>query len=261
MSDTFTVGMSERGEALLRSGQAVRDGGVLRGKGGEIIEFLHDADGLRLPELAKSLVPVAVQGVAMIALDRRLQRIERELRVLCGAVAEVADGVERANVKLDSVMFGQLVGTLQACELDLAEGRVGRLAVYRHHFLMAHRSLGRVAEELCAPARFRSRPSEVAWYIQAWAIPGIAARDVCLRLDEPDSAMVLTEQLRRDAERMSGAIDATLMDMSALCWFAPKHLACQSVASEVKARLRGHAELLRAAGGRSLLPMARPLAE
>lgn len=251
MRTSYVVGLSDRGAALLREGKAIRTGGVLRGKGGHIIEFLNDGDGDRIPGLMNSLVPAAVQGVTMIVLEARLRSIERELCALRDAVDSVAEGVTRANVKLDAGFFGPLAGALQACHFELAEGRADRLCHYREEFLASHHSFARVLKELFAPQHFRRCSAELRGYLQAWAIAGIAARDVTLRLGEEESAMSLTEQLQQEAAAMSSAIDALVTAPSALFWQTSVHLSCQAMAREVRARLDGHSDFLRSLRGGS----------
>lgn len=245
--ETLTLGIPEKAAAMLQAGTAYRDGGIVREfESGRIVAFLQDADAPARELASANVVPLAVLGISMMAVNHRLKRIEAELRSVRNLLQDVAAGVTFANAKLDGQMFGRLLGALHSCHLDIAAGNEQKLADYRHTFLEAYHLFRSVVEEVLGNAELLRRFEPVLRrYMQAMFLAGIAARDVSYRLDDAQGAQQLALEIAREASALAETAQKRLSAPSALFWRNNEHVTLALDIRESAARLRSHEEALR----------------
>lgn len=245
--ETLTLGIPEKAAAMLRAGTAYRDGGIVREfESGRIVAFLQDADAPAKELACANVVPLAVMGISMMAVNHRLKRIEAELRSVRNLLEDVAAGVTFANAKLDGQMFGRLLGALHSCHLDISAGNMQKLADYRHTFLEAYHQFRSVVEEVLGnPELLRRFEPVLRRYMQAMFLAGIAARDVSYRLNDVQGAQQLATEIAQQASALAEAAQKKLSAPSALFWRNDEHITLALDVRESAARLRSHEEALR----------------
>jgi hypothetical protein len=231
----------------LDAGAFVRDGGVVReAANGRIVALLRDADVADSPLralLESNVVPLALQGLSMAALERRLARIEGLVRRGLDALA--AD-LALANLRLDAGMVGELLGNLQACALDLAAGRGERVPEYRRSLLIAYQRLRLLAAAAASDPRvLRAHPDALQQAARAALVAGVAARDLTLRLGETDAGLQLTDALSQEWNGIHERVRAALSTLRALFWIEAPHRAAAGELHESARRLEGHREMAR----------------
>lgn len=249
--ETFVLGMSEKAFEAITSNQATRKGGVVYWNHGGILEHLIDADIQKGSEQVRALcgssvVPFAVLGVSMLAINVRLEKIEVALRQMQSAIDKIMARTELSNLQATGHLIGRLRGTLYACHLDLQVSRMVSLAGYRKDLLEAYYSLREVANGIAGnPELLRQFVDVFHQYSQYMFLAGIAARDVTYRLGEEGAAKNLSYNIAAHSIALDGSLRSTLIQPSALFWRENNHITVALETRESAARLNSHAESLR----------------
>jgi len=246
-NETLHLGTTQYATELLEKGLAQREGGIVRNcETGRIIAFLQDVDGPLVESAQPIAVPLAVLGISMTAVGKRLQAIEQELQQLRAQVEDLAASTELANIKLDGMLLGKLIGDLYACDLDLAAGNRSRCSEYRQVFIQAYYQCKFVATQaLESPEVLRRSGPVVHQYLQAMFLAGVAARDLSYRMNDKPGALKVANTLTEDARGIADKTRSKILARSALFWRNRQHLQLVQAADESSARLKSHQESLR----------------
>ncbi len=245
-NETLTLGIPEKALAMIRDGTAYRDGGIVRETDSrQIVAFLQDADS-SVSEFAKaSVVPLAIMGISIMAVNHRLKLIETELRSLEDALNNIDAKIDFANVKLDGQMIGSLLGSIHACHLDISAGITHKCADYRHVFLeYCYQFRSMVEGGLNEPELFRQFEPMLQRYAQAMFLAGIAARDVSYYLNDEKGALQLATELSHQSLSLAELAHKKIKAPSALFWIEKCHMDFVSDIKESAARLKSHEEAL-----------------
>ncbi len=248
---TVLVG-SDKVRAGLTSGLFYRDGGVIReGATGRIVELLQDG---HLPDpkmaelLSASVVPLAVQAVGFAIVVSKLESIRASLESVLEEVRGLRDDMRAVAAQLDAQSIGRLLGAMHSCALELKEGSTARLAEYRQCFLEYYHQFRRLAELVSGdPRLLRSHPELLLRSHQAMSLSGVAARDLCVRMGQRESALELGETIHRQSSEIEARVSKQLGAPSSLFWVEKEHRQGQAEVRESTARLGGHVEQLRLA--------------
>lgn len=244
--ETLTLGIPEQAEAMLNAGTAYRDGGIVREIGsGRIVAFLHDADNTAQGLLGANVVPLAVLGISMLAINRRLEKIEAELRDIKNMVEELILAVQLTNIKLDSQMIGKLRGAMHACHLDIKSGQMHRMSEYRQVFLEAHHQFYGLIRGIVRNHELLRRLEPVLkQYIRAMLLAGIAARDVSFQMDDEAGAIDVAKTISSHSQEIADGIGNCLKAPSSLFWQTEAHIDLALEVRESAARIKSHEEEL-----------------
>lgn len=249
-AENLTLGASAKAIAMRLAGTAYRDGGIIREREtGRIVCFLHDSD---LPQFqdttaASTLVPVAVLGVSMNALQKRLDNIEYALRKIDEKLDAIASDTKVLNIKMDATLLGNLLGAMHACELDLAKNNTEHLSSYKNRFLECFHQFRLFSLKIAQdPTLLRSYEDALSQYSQAMVIAGVAARDLLVRMGDIVGAQTLTALIANSINELALQTEAILKKPSSLFWAERTHRATLKSLQESHARVRGHQEALRA---------------
>jgi hypothetical protein len=244
--ETLTLGITENAEAMINAGTAYRDGGIVREIGsGRIVSFLHDADNTARGLLEASVVPLAVLGISMLAINRRFEKIEAELQDIKNMLKELILEVQLINSKLDIQMFCKLKGAMYACHLDIKCGQLHRLSEYRHVFIETHEQFYTLSRWVITNDDLLSRHEpELKQYIRAMLLAGIAARDVSFQMDDDSGAIDVTKTISFHSQEIADVLEKCLKKTKNLFWRTEAHINLALEARESTARIRSHEQEL-----------------
>jgi hypothetical protein len=248
---TVLLGSDKVREGLER-GLFYRDGGVIRETAtGRIVEILRDGQ-LPHPKMAEilsaSVVPLAVQAVGFAIVVAKLESIRTSLESLSEQVRGLRDDLRAIAARLDARSIGRLIGAIHSCSLELKEGFTARFAEYRQCFLEYYHEFRQLAELVSGDRDlFRSHPELLLRSHQAMCLSGVAARDLCVRMGQRESALELGEWIHRDSSEIEARVAKLVDSPSSLFWIEREHRQVRAEIRESTARLRGHIEQLRLA--------------
>ena len=249
--ETFFLGMSETAFGAIQNGEATRRGGVVYWNTGGILEHLTDADIQNGSDEVKELcgtnvVPFAVLGVSMLAINNRLEKIEATLRQMQLVINKILARAELSNLQATGNLIGHLRGTLHACHLDIQEGRRERLVEYRRSLLESYYIFKEIVDGIAGnPELVRESIEIFNKYSQFMFLAGVAARDVTYRMGKKNSARDLADEFAEHAIGLERSLRMTLSQPSALFWRNDQHISVALEIRESTARLSSQAESLR----------------
>ena len=249
--ENLSLGIPEKAMEMIKAGAAYRDGGIVRELNtNKIVAFLQDADHPIHHLGHANVVPLAVMGMSIVVLKRYLEKVENRLIQLAGILKSIQDDVKFANHKLDSAFFGDLLGALQSCHMEISENKTERFSHYRQCFLSAyHHAHSLLKKSLNDTNILKKHEDVLQQYYQAMVLAGIAARDISYRMGKSQSAREIAVEMAKSSEDIFSMIKGILNSPSSLFWQQPKHLEFAHQIKESTARLKSHEEMLR------LLPM------
>jgi hypothetical protein len=246
-AEELHLGYSQETRRKILSGEAYRSGGIVREtKSGKVVAILKDADRASERLQRDNAVPLAVLNVSMASIQSRLEHIQAELRALRKAAERIESKVDFANLKMDGQLLGKLSGTLHACHLDIRGGHPERTVFHRAALIECYEQISYIVREAVFDSRLlRHHAPLVERYFQAACLAGVAARDLCYRLNDTEGAAHLAARVSSDALSLFSQLRSTLTAPSALFWREPAHVTLALTAKESHARLASHQEMLR----------------
>lgn len=245
-SDKYYLGMSDEVKKMLLAGEAERSGGVIRRTDNKrIVAWLRDSDFENDRALNEGqeigAIPVALLGASFVAIHKRLAVIEGKLNQMLEKLDKVAFGVDMSNFKLDGMLLGELKGQLQACVLEIGEGRSENLITYRRKFIEKFHSIQRVVEGILSNDDLMKDSVEVFHeYLLAMILVGIAARDVSIYANEHDSSKKFSMELCDEITKIEKRLTDKIKSPSALFWQREIHLDILKSVRESRDRVLGH---------------------
>lgn len=245
-SDNYFLGMSDEVRRMLLAGEAERSGGVIRRTDNkQIVVWLRDSDFEDDRSLNEGhgvgAIPVALLGASFVAIHKRLAVIESKLNQIQEKLEKVSSAVDASNLKLDGMLLGELKGLLQACALEISEGRTENLIHYRRKFIEKYHSIQRVVEGILSKDELLKDCADVFHeYLMAMILAGIAARDVSIYANEQDSSRVFSAELCAEITKLEKKLTEKIKSPSSLFWQREIHLDIINSVRESRDRVLGH---------------------
>jgi hypothetical protein len=249
--DNYLLSMSEAAQKLVELGQAYRQGGVVYTSAGKILEHLHDVDVVSNANTAVqslvsvSVVPLAIFGASMMAINHRLGKIEEKLDALKEQVKAVISLLIIDGHKLDALLIGKLIGTIRGCQMDILEQRNHRLVDHRQTLIEEYHQLKTFVFAMArSKAELKTHVDVFSQYLRAMLLAGIAARDVIYRMGEYESAIAFSNELAKDGKELSDLVIGIIKLPASQFWVREPHFDVAIDVRESSDRLASHVMLL-----------------
>jgi len=228
----------------IEAGRLYRDGGVVReGKTGRIVKLLQDV-GTEQDTLAECLRPL-VPLVLHAAVDSRLLRIEAQLRALAREVVHLSTQVRVADAKLDGLLMGQVLSTLQLVKLHLAVGETERAASLWPELYRDVVQLFTASESLLMQSDLMQRHLAVwrAYTHTCWGA-GVLTLDLLIQQGQAGYANIVAHQLAERAESFERQLHQLLARHASSFWISMEHRQALLELREVMRRLLARRDAL-----------------
>ena len=252
--DTINVclGLKEEIKKGIESGFYYRDGGVVRNtENGKIVALLRDSDVVENQDLpgfgqltdSLSVLPQAVMAYQMCHIAAKLEKIEALINQLRDEIEETKKRVEAVHIKLDSKVFGEMVGSIINCQIAVEEGQTSRLPEYRADLVRKTCELKLVVSKMIGSRdHVKFYPEEVQLYSRAFLIAKTAIRDISLIMGEEKTAQQFSSELISEAAKMKDILQKRFNTPSSLFWIKDIHRSLFNEQRDNIYRLKDHQE-------------------
>lgn len=233
--DTVNVylGLEDEIIAGIKSGRYYRDGGVIRNSdNAQIVDLLRDVDVLenrdlpgfdQLPD-SLSVLPQAVMACQMSHISEKLEKIEALINLLRDELKESKRRVEAIHIKLDSKLFGEIIGSISNCQIAIDEGRISSLPEYRAELVKKAWELKLdVAKMTESAEHVRFYPEEARLYGNALLMAETAIRDISLVMGENKTAEKVSSELLLGAIQLKACLEKHFTSPDSLFWMDDVH--------------------------------------
>ena len=236
----------------IKSGLYYRDGGVIRDTdNAQIVALLRDADIVENQDLpgfgpltdSLSVLPQAVMAYQMCHIAEKLENIEALINQLRNDIGEVKRRVEAVHIKLDSKVFGEMVGSIMNCQIAIIEAQTSRLPGYRADLVKKVCELKMVVSKMIESLdHVKFYPEEVQLYSRAFLMAKTAIRDISLIMGEEETARQFSSELVSEAEQLKVMLQMRLDKPSSLFWIKDIHRSLLNEQKDNIRRLEDHQE-------------------